>query len=66
MIDIELNPQGDVILNVDKSIYDESVIDKVLYWWAGRLCNHPAKHPGDERTDDYRLGFESDHTGGIR
>lgn len=33
MTDIELNPQGEVVLNVDKSIYDESVIDKVLYWW---------------------------------
>lgn len=37
MIDIELNPQGDVVLNVDKSIYDESVIDKVLYWWGGAI-----------------------------
>jgi hypothetical protein bacD2_20666 len=34
MTDIELNPQGEVVLNVDKSIYDESVIDKVLYWWT--------------------------------
>lgn len=30
MTDIELNPQGEVVLNVDKSIYNESVIDKVL------------------------------------
>ena len=35
MTDIELNPQGEVVLNVDKSIYNESTIDKVLYWWAG-------------------------------
>lgn len=35
MTDIELNPQGEVVLNVDKSIYEESVIDKVLYRWAG-------------------------------
>lgn len=31
MTDIELNPQGEVVLNVDKSIYNESTIDKVLY-----------------------------------
>lgn len=35
MTDIELNPQGEVVLDVDRSIYDESVIDKVLYWWGG-------------------------------
>ncbi len=35
MTDIELNLQGAVILKVDLSIYNESVIDKVLYWWAG-------------------------------
>ena len=63
MIDIELNPQGDVVLNVDKSIYDESVIDKVLYWWAGDYVITRRNTPG---TSDYRLGFESDHTGGIR
>lgn len=66
MIDIELNPQGDVVLNVDKSIYDESVIDKVLYWWAGDYVITRRNTPGYERSNDYRLGFESDHTGGIR
>lgn len=65
MTDIELNPQGEVVLNVDKSIYNESTIDKVLYWWGGRLHNHPAKHPGYDRSDDYHFGFESDHAGGI-
>ena len=28
--------------------------------------NPPAKYPRYDRPDDYRLGFESDHTGGIR
>lgn len=46
MIDIELNPQGDVVLNVDKSIYDESVIDKVLYWWAGDYVITRRNTPG--------------------
>ena len=46
MIDIELNPQGDVILNVDKSIYDESVIDKVLYWCAGDYVITRRNTPG--------------------
>lgn len=35
MTDIELNQEGEVVLHVDRSIYDESIIDKVLYWWAG-------------------------------
>ena len=46
MIDIELNPQGNVVLNVDKSIYDESVIDKVLYWWAGDYVITRRNTPG--------------------
>ena len=46
MIDIELNPQGDVVLNVDKSIYDESVIDIVLYWWAGDYVITRRNTPG--------------------
>lgn len=35
MTDIRLNERGEVEIGVDTSIYDESVIDKVLYWWAG-------------------------------
>ena len=35
MTGIELNPQGEVVLDVDRSIYNDSVIDKVLYRWAG-------------------------------
>ena len=46
MTDIELNPQGEVVLNVDKSIYNESVIDKVLYWWAGDYIITRRNTPG--------------------
>lgn len=46
MTDIELNQHGEVVLDVDMSIYDEPVIDKVLYWWAGDYVitrrNNPA------------------------
>ena len=46
MTDIELNPQGEVVLNVDKSIYNESTIDKVLYWWAGDYIITRRNTPG--------------------
>lgn len=45
MTDIKLTPQGEVILDIDTSIYNDSIIDKVLYWWAGDFvitrCNRP-------------------------
>ena len=46
MTDIELNPQGEVVLNVDKSIYNESTIDKVLYWWGGDYIITRRNTPG--------------------
>ena len=46
MTDIELNPQGEVVLNVDKSIYNESIIDKVRYWWAGDYIITRRNTPG--------------------
>lgn len=35
MTEIKLNSRGEIELCVDKSIYDEHIIDKVLYWWSG-------------------------------
>lgn len=64
MTDIELNPQGEVVLDVDRSIYDESVIDIVLV--GRRLCNHPAKYPRYDHSDDRFLCPESDHAGDVR
>lgn len=46
MTDLKLNPQGEVLLDVDRSIYDESVIDKVLYWWAGDYVITRRNNPG--------------------
>lgn len=34
MVRIELNPQGEVIIDVDTTIYDETVLSKMLYWWT--------------------------------
>ncbi len=34
MIDLSLRKNGDFVLNVDTSIYDNWVIDKVLYWFS--------------------------------
>lgn len=34
MTNIRLNERGEIEICVDTSIYDDSVIDKVLYWWA--------------------------------
>lgn len=35
MTDIQLDSQGRVVFGVDLSIYDERIVDKVLYWWSG-------------------------------
>ena len=32
MTDIQLNSKGNILLTVDTSIYDDWVIEKVLYW----------------------------------
>lgn len=34
-MDIQLDSQGHVVLCVDLSIYNERIVDKVLYWWSG-------------------------------
>lgn len=34
MTDIQLDSQGRVVLCVDLSIYNEQIVDKVLYWWS--------------------------------
>ena len=66
MTDIELNPQGEVVLDVDRSIYDESVIDKVLYWWGGDYVITRRKYPRYDHSDDRFLCPESDHAGDVR
>lgn len=35
MTDIQLDSQGRVVFDVDLSIYNERIVDKVLYWWSG-------------------------------
>ncbi len=35
MTDIQLDSQGRIVLCVDLSIYNERIVDKVLYWWSG-------------------------------
>lgn len=35
MTSIELNSHGQIELIVDLSIYNDSIIDKVMYWWSG-------------------------------
>ena len=34
MMDFHILTSGGVELSVDRSIYDDWVIDKVLYWWS--------------------------------
>lgn len=34
MTDIQLDSQGRVVFYVDLSIYDERIVDKILYWWS--------------------------------
>lgn len=46
MVDIELNRRGEVVLRVDTSIYRESVIDKVLYWWTRDYVIYRHNNPG--------------------
>ena len=37
MTDIKLTSEGQVILYVDTTIYDEAIIDKVLYWYVDKF-----------------------------
>ena len=34
MMDFYIRNEGVIEINVDRSIYDDWVIDKVLYWWS--------------------------------
>ena len=37
MTDIELTPEGQIILYVDTTIYNGAIIDKVLYWYVDKF-----------------------------
>lgn len=37
MTDIVLNSKGEIICTVDLTIYSESIIAKVLYWWSDKF-----------------------------
>lgn len=38
MTDIILNSKGEITFKVDLTIYSETIIDKVLYWWSDQFA----------------------------
>ena len=46
MTDIQLDALGRIILCVDLSVYDQGIIDKVLYWWSGDYTITRMNRPG--------------------
>lgn len=46
MTDIKLNSRGEVELCVDISIYNDCIIDKVMYWWSGKYVITRKNIPG--------------------
>ena len=46
MTDIRLDSQGRIVLSVDLSVYDERIVDKVLYRWSGDYTITRMNRPG--------------------